>query len=325
MIKYIAVLPFFLLSACAVVCADTIYLRDTQQEVKGVVVEEYHDRVVLSAEGGEVTYFRNNIAKIDYDTAEDNLAKLGAYYKDKGDYTAALYCYQAAHKLNPTMKEAREGTLLVNNLIFREREADLEKQVTLRQDIENNARKIGGAQSGRTVVSLEAKRQELLHKVGIAIETAGPDIKVTRVLARSAASDAGILARDTMVAIWGKLIRYMQLKDVYQLFLGSGMSELRVVVSRDIPLALKEGNALASAGELMGGEIAMELEGLTVRQASPNGPAAKAGIAAGDRIAAIGGMPTRYMPLDEACALLKKNNGRTVRVRIEKELVLWKK
>ena len=46
--------------------SDTIYLKDKSQ-VKGIVVEEYNDRIVISTEYGESEMMKEEIKKIIYD------------------------------------------------------------------------------------------------------------------------------------------------------------------------------------------------------------------------------------------------------------------
>lgn len=324
--KQLLILPFFLLLIYAtVVDADTIYLKDGQ-ELKGVVVEDYNDRIILSTEKGETSFLKKDIEKISYEIPEENLVKLGAFYKDKGDYKRALYYYEVAYKLNPNMNEARDGVSLLSNMIFRKRESDLEKQVVLRQDIEEKMGKSATEENTAQALDIAAgKAKELKAHVGISIESVGPHIKVSKVLKGSPADEAGVREGDSIISIWGKLIKYMQPKDIYDLFLNSEVSEIRITGSRDISLILGKNHLLGGAEERVGARLKVELEGLTVDQITLGGPVDKAGILKGDRITKISNSSTRYMPFESACKLIEGTKGDSINLEIQREFIIWKK
>lgn len=323
--RYLSLPPLILLLIlmCGPLCADTILLKDGQ-ELKGVVVEDYHDRVVFSTEKGEVGLSKKSIEKISYETQEENLVKLGDFYRDKGDYKLALYYYEAAYKLNPDMKEAQQGTLLATNMIFCKRESDLEKEVALKQDTEEN---LGRPLKDETFESkpLEAKIHELWEKVGISIENVGPDMKVSKVLKKSPADKAGIEEQDVIVSVWGKLIKYMQPNDVYDLLLHSEVSELRITVSRNKSILLKKNHVFDPAERKIGGRLSMEFEGLTVIKVDSAGPLENAGVLEGDRITRLADSSTRYMPLEVAYKLIETTKNNTLSLDIQREVVLWKR
>jgi C-terminal processing protease CtpA/Prc len=322
--KYIIILPLFLLLTCGVLCADTILLKDGQ-ELKGVVVEEYHDRLIFSTERGEICLLKKDTERVIYDTPEENYVKLGAFYRDKGDYNSALYYYEAAYKLNPDLKNAKEGVVLITNMIFRRRQADLEKEVALKQDIENTMGKTIIAESVKAAGPSKETIDELWKKVGIAIGNTGYDIKVNKVLRDSSAYECGVRAGDIIVSIWGKLIKYMKLSDVYGLFLDRKVSELRLAIERDKVVILKKGGFFGGAESMIGGKLGMEFEGLTVVDAKPGGPLEKTGITKGDRIVELGGSSTRYMPLESVYKLVEETKGKSVRLKMQREITFWKR
>jgi len=87
--------------------ADAIYLKDGK-EVKGIVVEEYADRVVISTYEGEQMLPKSDIDNIEYDFVEQNLVKLGDRYKERHEFEKAYFYYEKAIKTNPDYKVARE-------------------------------------------------------------------------------------------------------------------------------------------------------------------------------------------------------------------------
>lgn len=322
--RHLLIPPLFLfLIICGAVSADTIYLKDGQ-EVKGVIVEDYHDRIIISTEKGEIGTAKKDIEKISYSDLADNFVKLGAYYKDKGDYKTALYYYEAAYKIAPDMKEAREGSLLVNSLLFNKKESDLAEQVRLRQDTEEKL----GVQAGNEDISQSAilgkKAQEILNRTGLSVQILGNDIAVKEVLRGSPAREAGVDKGDIIVSVWGKLLRYMQIKDVYDLFLKGSSNEIKLVVSREIKVLLKRNGFFKGSEDMIGARLVMELEGLTVKEVMPQGPFDKAGVLKGDRITRIGDSPTRYISLEAVCETIEKTQADSLIFEIQRELSFWR-
>jgi len=322
---YLTFLPLIFLLLCRVVSADTISLKDGQ-EFKGVVVEDYHDRIVVSTENGEGGFLKKDIERITYDDIAENFVRLGAFYRDKGDYKLALYYYEAAYKINPDMKQAQEGTLLVTNMLLRKRESDLENQVALRQDTEDNM--------GKALVEGEAwTEQDITHKkadklwksTGLALVQEGPYTKISRVLKRSPAADVGIKAGDVIVSIWGKLIKYMQLSDVYRLFLESKVSEVRITIERSAKITLGKKRFFAGGEDLIGGRLIVEFEGLTAGEVVPGGALDAAGILKGDIITHLGHSVTRYMSLESAYKLIEGSRNKIMNLEMQRELIFWKR
>ena len=68
--------------------ADTVILKN-RTKVKGLVVDEYVDRIALSTVEGERDVFRKDIDSVEYDTPEQNFMQLGRAYDLKGWYDKA--------------------------------------------------------------------------------------------------------------------------------------------------------------------------------------------------------------------------------------------
>src|SRR3989344_4991561 len=113
---------FWLLVANAVF-ADTIRKKDGA-ELKGIVVEDYKDRIVFSTADGEVTIMKSDIGELIFDTEEDNLMKLAEQAQDRKDYLTAYGYYDMAAKINPESKRAKDGIVFLQGYLFRKAEAD---------------------------------------------------------------------------------------------------------------------------------------------------------------------------------------------------------
>ncbi len=293
------------------------------QEAKGVIVEDYQDRVVLSTDTGEKPYFKKDIEKLEYDSSEDNMLKLADIYKDKEDYKTALYYYQSVCELNPKLKEAQNGALLMTNMIMQKRERDLQQQVAMKQDTEQEMGKSSVA--GMVPPDISLKDKELQRMIGISIQIVNSQVVITKVLRNSPAFETGLKANDVIVSLWGKFIKYMQLPDIYTLFLTGTVNEVKIVVAREAALSIKEKGLFSGAENMIGGKFSMEFEGLTVAEVKKDSPLEEAGIVPGDRVTKIQLCSTRYMSLDEAYKLIEKAKIKTVSIVIEKECSVWKR
>lgn len=320
--KCLLSLPVFIFLMSGIVDADAIYLKDGK-EIKGVVVEDYHDRITVSTERGEAPVLKRDIEDINYDATEANLIKLADLYRDKGDYKGALYYYEEAHRLNPDMKEASEGVLLMGSLVFRKKESDLEEQILLKQDTE---KKMGRAEA-ETAPSfvLGARAERLKVEAGISISIKDSVVIVSDVAAKSPAFEAGVRQGDQIISVWGRFVKYMPLKEVYNLFLEGKVGEIRVTISREVPVTLKKTGLLGGAEEMLGGRFLTEPAGLTVSHVSADGALKKAGAIKGDTVSKIMGSPTRYMPLESAYKLIEGTNAGIVKLEVQREVVFWKR
>jgi C-terminal processing protease CtpA/Prc len=222
------------------------------------------------------------------------------------------------------MREAQEGSLLVTNMIVREKESDIAQDVAMRQDIEEN---MGPAQPSEQVESRQLREgaDELWRSIGIAIETSGPSVIVTRVMTKSPAYTAGIKPQDEIISIWGKLVKYMPLTGVYDMFLSSKVSEIRLAIEREKRPALKKKFFFRSTEDMIGARLSMDLDGLTVAQVRPGGPFDNSNILKGDRITMLGGVSTRYMPLESACKMIEKVKDGSLEIGIQREVTVWRR
>ena len=81
--------------------ADTVYLENGEK-MKGVIVEEYHDRVVISTYEGEKSILKKDVHTISYDLVEQNLVVLGDSYADRNKHGEAYFYYKKAVKISFT-------------------------------------------------------------------------------------------------------------------------------------------------------------------------------------------------------------------------------
>ena len=285
-----------------VIYADTIIMKD-RTRMKGLVVDEYVDRVSLSTIDGEKYVFRKDIDRIEYDTPEQNFMQMGRAYDEKGWYDKAAFYYKKAMDINPEYKEARDAYLASHTKMWREEEKRTKKDVELHNmAIEWQTRK-------NNKLAPVAKSKESLVKEGIGIVLTENDgiFRISEVTPGSSASKEGIKKGDFLVGIWGRLIRYSRLEDVLTELTGPRYSEVKIILEKEISVPVD------TAGNLykeLGISLGFEYEGLIIKDIAPEKKGGAAGLKKGDFVIAVDKNITRYLPMDSVIALINssKNN-----------------
>src|SRR3989338_4438616 len=115
--------------------ADTIYTNDGK-ELKGIIVEDYKDRVIFSTSEGEIVVMKEDVRELYYDNEEENLIKLAEQAKERSDYIRAFAYYDRAYKLNPKSKAAKDGLVFLQGYLFRQEQAKKEGEINRRSEME---------------------------------------------------------------------------------------------------------------------------------------------------------------------------------------------
>lgn len=304
--------------------ADTIYTKDNK-ELKGIVVEDYKDRILFSTVDGEQTLMKTDIKELYYDTEEQNLIKLAEQSRDKGDFIKAFVYYDKAFKLNPGSKQAKDGIVFLQGYLFKKDMSQKEEAVRRHNEFEQF-----GQKPDIVVKSDEEKLKEDIDRLrdtaGITLRSNGGVTEIGSVRIGSPAYDAGIRNGDILVAIWGRLVGYMTLNEVVETILEKTSLETKCTIQRKVDVRISENrNLLSNTKDLIGITLTMQFDGLTASEVKEGSAAAEAGIRNNDLVMEINGNPTRYMPLKRAVELIKKSKGDAVSLIIQKEPVMWEK
>ncbi|MCM8761643.1 MAG: PDZ domain-containing protein [Candidatus Omnitrophica bacterium] len=294
--------------------ADIIYTNDGR-EIKGIVVEEYKDRLVLSTADGEITVFKSDIRELSFDSEEENLIRLGDQAMDRRDYARALSYYERALKINPESKAAKNGMAYLQSYILRQQEMKKEEDIRKQADLERYGSAISKAKGSED-------QQAILEKTtGMTIAVTDNFPQVTSVKIGSPAYDAGVRKGDFIVAIWGRLTGYMSLNEILDALLKKSALEIRCTIERTIDVPLNTGRLIGGGTEAaIGASLTMELDGLTV--GSVREPAK--GLEEGDLITAIGGEQTRYMPLKKAVELISNSKFGSIKLTLRRSVIIWR-
>ena len=206
--------------------ADVVY--DTAGgTLKGLVVEEHADRVVVNTEQGERTVFRSQIEEVFYAEPERNYLYLGNQALEGGDLAAARGFFQKALQINPDLSEASDAL---------GRAADLEK-------------KQGLLSEGLDLL------QAMKKQWGITLE-GNKDLSMIReVRPGSLAERSGLAVGDGLVAVWNSSLAFIPAGAVAKELIGPPGTTLKLTLRRAVK---------APAGGAWDLKLGMERLGLTV-------------------------------------------------------------
>lgn len=294
--RYVAAI-IMLIFVTTALYADTVIMKD-RTRVKGLVVEEYVDRITLSTVDGEKSIFRKDIERVEYDTPEQNFMQLGRAYDAKGWYDKAAFYYKKAMEVNPAYKEAREAYLASHAKMWRQEEK------MARKELERRSMAMEWWKHRDKAISSPDKDKAALLKdiLGISLMERDGIFTIEEVRPYSSAAKAGIQEGDTLVSIWGKHIRYSNSEEVIDGLLGPKYSEVRVSIEKDISIPINDinGNLYKSMGIFLD----FEYEGLVVKDVVSGKIGEIAGLRKGDFVIAIDKNIMRYLPLNSVVALI---------------------
>jgi len=311
------ILFVFILFTAEICRADTVTLKNGDL-VKGVILENYADRILVSTYEGEKSIMKSRIANLKYDAQEDNLLSLGEHHREKGDFDDAYFYYKKAYKVNPGLKAAKDGIILSKQAFFEKERQRHEGAVEKRRIIEEFKSK------GRFDEVPEDKERVLRDVLGIALKMDGINSIVGRIEGRSVAEISGIRLGDRIIAIWSSLTGFLSKDEVISRLIDRTPRELKLTIERDIKVGKKRHIFVRSTENFIGTRFVMQWDGLTVGDVIADGPAGRAGLKTGDLVMKIEGKPTRYMNAPNMHELIRKAQGE-VAFTIRREISVWKK
>ena len=270
---------FVLCGAWSQALADALYLKD-DRELRGIVIEDFVDRITFSTIDGEESVLKSDIAHIKYDEPEDNLISLGNAAFEKGYHKAALKYYMMAQDINPEISQLDDKIYRVEAIIYNAPEERKRQHLAIKNEI----------MSGEIAPPPPAKEPalELKQRFGIEVSSRRGRFYIKRLSPESPFRKGGAEKGDAIVAVWSKLSDYFALSDLCQLLVDTRESFLLITIERDI--SLEEGGQFDAS-------IGMQWEGVIVNGVPDGGDCGKAGLKLKDHIVAIDGEAIRYAPL----------------------------
>jgi hypothetical protein len=267
--------------------ADELYKTDGEA-IKGLVVESHRDRIVFNTVDGEQTVLKSEIDEIFFDDSERNYLYLGNQALDNDQLNAALPLLNRAKRLNPRLGEVHDA--------------------------------LGRAEGMRIKFkarwSLKHPEKALWAKWGLRLKKTDDVPVVVRLAPEQFAKRQGFQVGDQLVAIWGHSAAYRSLQAVADDLLGPTGSEVKVTLSRDLPLL-----GTAISGEVWPGfTLVLTESGLVIDSVASFGN--QAGLRVGDRVTALNQTSTRYMPMASVQQLIKRSIKSGLVVTIHKDLFI---
>jgi len=304
------------LLVCSVVSADTVILKDGKR-MKGLILDEYSDRVVFSTVEGEKTIMKSDIRSAVYDSEAKAMMQKGRNQQKKGQHIKAYYTYEKVLELDPGLEEARQRYNYLRRFL----------ETKLKRDIVDDVRARGEREKGaESIDPLREARDEL----GIVLVPGEKFVRVGKVLDRNdTVTRSGIREGDRIVSVWGEMAAYLDPDEVAGMMLSS--REIKVEIERTAVVGFSgAGGGFFSRlfkryGNIIGASVGMKKKGLMVRGVHPGGAFDKAGIREGDLLCRIGGKNTRYVSMPKIVDLIIKDRAKDVEIVFSRNIVFWGK
>ena len=275
------------------VSADDLYFK-SGETLRGLVVEEHHDRIVLNTEEGEKTILRGDLDEIFYSEPERNYLYIGNRALEDGELSTAEGLFRKALQLNSRLQEAQEAL---------ERLKDL---------------KAKRSKGSPVADPLPVQEQQL----GLVLSGEEPLPLVAQVSEGSSAQRSGIQPGDRLVACWDFSLAYLPIPEAAQRLIGPAGSTVRLTLQRQVQLP-RIPRGIKKPWPQM--KLAMDRLGLTVAQVEKSGIADRSGLQSGDRIVRIQDRSTRYLPLHEAQRQVDLGRSRGILLTIQRNIHLKRK
>ncbi|MEA3489107.1 MAG: PDZ domain-containing protein [Candidatus Omnitrophota bacterium] len=296
--------------------ADTVILKSGDR-IKGLILEEFKDRIVLSTVQGEKTIMKSAIRSAIYDSEEKALMQKGRNQLKKGQYIRSYQTYEKVVELDPGLDEARERLNYLRSYLETKARHDVLDGLRAKRERFENARS-------------KTPAQRLFDELGLVIAPGEKYVSIEKVSIDTVReSGSGLEPGDRIVAVWGEMTAFMDVEEVSEVLLAPG--EIRMTIERmlrpELSSAGKMFKGLFSPGyrKIAGAVIELKKEGYVVGDMEKGGPFEKAGIRSGDLLCRINGANTRYMPMRELDRVLEENQNERIEVVVRRDVTLWKK
>lgn len=300
--------------------ADTIHLKDGS-ELKGLIVEEHADRLVLSTEKGETPLMRGSIKEVEYSDPAQTLFQLAKSYEAEEKLGEALAYYEKASELNPDLQEAKVAASAVRNRFWASSTQgpinEIEKQQVL-LDSWGRGKKVD------EVIRNESLEQQksLRENVGLTLEKKGDWVRLAFVDTKKEAGLVGLKKNDRLISIDGESLRYLSEEVVRKKMLTPRLTNYTLEYERDL-FVRKE--PVKTRMKELGVKFKLEYKGLVISAVEEGGASEAAGAQIGDLIAQIDGEPTRYLPIRKARTLIESSEEDRVVLTVRRSAYLTRK
>ncbi len=295
--------------------ADTVNLKNGEK-LRGLILDEYRDRVVLSTPQGELVILKENIASAAYDSEERSLLRKADNLYRKGQYIKAYYAYANIVELNPEQNEARQRLNYLRNFIEEKTDDKFRGR---------SAKKILYGESATQTSSLD----RLKDTYGIVLTQEDKYVYVESInKTYKNRYFKALKPGDRIVKVWGEMSVYMDAREVAELMLNS--EQVKLEVERNfIPKLGHSGSFVKKIifgyRSVIGAKLVLRQEGIRIYGLVKGGPFSTAGVKKGDLLCQIVGKSTRYMPMAKVVGEIMAFQGKDFEIVIRRELSFWRK
>ena len=261
--------------------ADEVFLA-SGRSLKGLVVEEHVDLIVLSTPDGEQMLWRKDIDQVFFDDPERNYLYLGNEALAAGDAGTAMALFQKSAHLNPSLEEVRDALRRV------------------------------GDERRKQSVGWSVPEAALWSRWGLRLSKTASYPVVADLAPDGAAARAGFRAGDQIRFVWGESMGFRPVAEAADRLLGPPGTEVKMTIQREIRVSLSP--------SWPGFDVGMTEHGLVVT--SVGEPGQRAGLQTGDRLVVLDKQPTRYVPLSSAKSAIARARTAGLRCGIQRHLLL---
>lgn len=289
----------------------------TGEILKGLVVEEHEDRLIMSTEKGEVPVLRIGIKDVEYDDPAQNFLQAGRAYEEKKRWGEALAYYEKALQLSPELDDAKKASVRVRNLFWAQTATGPVAEVERRQALYETWDK--GRFTEKNSAIGKTPPQRVAEGLGVKLAQKDDWVYLSEVNQKKDAARAGLKVGDRLVAIDGDSLRYLSAEAVHVKLISPRYSSFTLEYDRDCRM-MKSGFEKETRD--LGFELKLESQGIRVANILSGSAAARAGLKIGDLLVGMDGGTTRYLPLKKFMAAFQKNQANTYTILTVRRSVL---
>jgi C-terminal processing protease CtpA/Prc len=319
-IIYVTFLCFCAVLSSVMAQADTVHFK-THRQVKGVVVDEYHDRIVLSTYEGEKQIMRSDIDHIEYDDEEYYLLSMGRQREVHKRWQEAIAFYEEALLLNPNLLVAKQAIVGIRSRMWAKTD---EKRI-------NEISKQGAIRdSWRANVALEDVQANaekdlweiLWGRMGMDLTQRGDWTLIRRIKRGGEAQNWDLKKGDVLMGLDGKSLGFVGKDAITRLLLEPRYSNATLVFQRRFKFDREQSK---KGFKNLGFGLKQSYDGLSVEKIKSESLAETAGIRAGDILMEVDGIKTRYLSLDAAQDLLVDGEGGPAVLKFNRTVTITRK
>lgn len=280
---------------CGCIFADTIRLINGQ-EVRGVIIDEVDEKVVINTSDGKKDIARRNIESVDYSEPEQYYFNLGNKLRRESKIEEASVAYQRALAIRPDFGRAKQALFSLRVYRWNEQEETLKKQIELLNNFQKDVE--FGSVRDAVVTPIVYDEEKVYRQIGFFLQKQGSVVVVKQVRQGSVADRAGIKESDVIVTLGGMRLDDMDYAVLLRKFIMS-LPEIRISIYRKFSVyPVKESNWLSwlpSPSFYWGLGTSLGYEGLTIKKIKQGSAVWSAGLKVNDIIFSINNNPVQFL------------------------------